>query len=355
MDIILTILREIVPASFQLSHIKCVESVIKSILITLSVNLMSVARVMADGCQAESSMRRIQRLLAMKLFSCTVIGRALFRLIPNIPNKVILTMDRTTWELGSRVYNILAVGICFDGISLPIYFTTYDKDGATSFDEHIEFMEHVLDIVPVERIKCLVADREFGNGNFIKWLIIRGIPFCLRLRGNFYIRKSGEEHTQKLSTILSSLPKGGSVVLSNTYIVKKNNKVRIYAMRRVDRNGDDSLLILATPVESDFTDYIYRLRWQIEVSFKALKTAGFNMEDTHLPLNGHFQNMLKLTLIAFACAFYDGLVRSVVKGTPIMKSNGRHRFSIFSLGLAIVVADLVGHARNVNNKSENTP
>ena len=88
---------------------------------------------------------------------------------------------------------------------------------------------------------------------------------------------------------------------------------------------------------------------------KALKTAGFNMEDTHLPLNGHFQNMLKLTLIAFACAFYDGLVRSAVKGIPVMKSNGRHRFSIFSLGLAIVVADLVGHARNVKNKSENTP
>lgn len=355
MDIILTILREIVPSRFQLSHYKCVECVIKSILITLSVNLMKLARVMADGCRPESSMRRIQRLLAMRLFSCTAIGRALFRHIPNIPAKVILTMDRTTWELGSRVYNILAVGICFDGISLPIYFETYDKDGATSFVEHIEFMEHVLDIVPAKRIRCLVADREFGNGNFIKWLTVRGIPFCLRLRGNLYIRKAGEEHTQKLSAILSSLPKGQSVVLSNTYIVKKNNKVRIYAMRRIDRNGDDSLLILATPVDSDFTDYIYRLRWQIEVSFRALKTAGFNMEDTHLPLNGHFQNMLKIILIAFACAFYDGLVRSAAKGIPVMKSNGRRRFSLFSFGLAIVVADIVASPPNVKSAAENTP
>lgn len=355
MDIILTILREIVPARFQLSHFKCLESVIRSILVALSMNLMKIARVMNEGCQPESSMRRIQRLLAMRLFSCTVIGRALLRHIPNIPRKVILTMDRTTWELGSRVYNILAVGICFDGISLPIFFTTYDKDGATGFHEHIEFMEHVLDIVPVERIKCLVADREFGNGNFVKWLTIRNIPFCLRLRGNLYIRKSGESRTQKLSAILSSLPSGECVVLSNTYIVKKNNKVRIYAMRRPDRKGDDSLLILATPVGSGFTDYIYRLRWQIEVSFRALKTAGFNMEDTHLPLNGHFQNMLKLTIIAFACAFYDGLVRASVKGIPVMKSNGRHRFSLFSLGLAIVTADLVGNDRNVKCNTENAP
>lgn len=351
MDILLTILREIVPTHFQLSHFKCLEMAVKAILITLRINLMELARVMPPDCKPESSFRRIQRLLAMKLFSCTIIGRTLLKLIPNIPQKVILTMDRTTWELGNRVYNILAVGICFDGISLPIYFTTYDKDGATSFTEHIEFMEHVLDIVPTERIRCLVADREFGNGNFIKWLTIRRIPFCLRLRGNLYIRKSGEEHPQKLSAILSSLPKGGSVVLSNTYIVNKNNKVRIYAMRRVDRNGDDSLLILATPADSDFTNYIYRLRWQIEVSFRALKTAGFNMEDTHLPLNGHFQNMMKLMLIAFACAFYEGLVKSSVKGIPVMKSNGRHRFSLFSFGLAIVIAALIGNPLNVKTKS----
>lgn len=162
MDIILTILREIVPARFQLSHLKCVEGIIRSILITLSVNLMELARVMTEGCRPESSMRRIQRLLAMKLFSSTAIGRTLLQHIPNIPGKVILTMDRTAWELGSRVYNILAVGICFDGISLPIYFATYGKDGATGFVEHIEFMEHALDIVPAERIKCLVADREFA-------------------------------------------------------------------------------------------------------------------------------------------------------------------------------------------------
>lgn len=355
MDIILTILREIVPARFQLSHLKCVEGIIRSMLITLSVNLMKLARVMADGCHPESSLRRIQRLLTMRLFSCTVIGRALFRHIPNMPRKVILTMDRTTWELGSRVYNILAVGICFDGISLPIYFATYDKDGATSFVEHIEFMEHVLDFIPADRIRCLVADREFGNGNFMKWLTIKGIPFCLRLRGNLYVRKSGETHKQKLSSILSSLPKGGSVVLSSAYLVKKNNKVRIYAMRRADRNGDDSLIILATPVDSDFTEYIYRLRWQIEVSFRALKTAGFNMEDSHLPLNGHFQNMLKLMFIAFACAFYDGVVRATSKAIPVIKSNGRRRFSLFSFGLAIVVADLVANPGIVKIRGESAP
>lgn len=67
MDIILTILREIVPSRFQLSHFKCVESILRFLLITLSVNLMELARVMSDGCLPESSMRRIQRLLAVEI------------------------------------------------------------------------------------------------------------------------------------------------------------------------------------------------------------------------------------------------------------------------------------------------
>lgn len=328
MDIILTILRLIVPAKFQLSHRKCIESVLRALLLVLSPNLIRLSRMVADNTQPTSAMRRIQRRLGMKLFSCTAVGLAIVKTLPVKMSKFILTMDRTTWELGKRVYNILAIGICFDGISIPIYFTTYDKDGATSFTEHIEFMERVLDIIPARRIECIVADREFGNGNFIKWMTIMHIPYCLRLRENIYIRKSGEVHACKIKSILSSLPVGGSVVLANPYIVNKNNKIRIYAVRRTVRDGEESLLILATPVDSDFTDKIYRLRWQIEVSFRAMKTAGFNIEETHLPLDGHFQNMLKLILIAFACAFIDGLIRIKERPIPTMKSNGRKRFSI---------------------------
>ena len=340
MDTLLTILRLIVPAKFQLSHLKCMESVLRALLLVLSPNLMRLSCVVADNAQSTSAMRRIQRLLGMKLFSCEAVGLAIVKTLPVKMSKIILTMDRTTWELGKRVYNILAIGICFDGISVPIYFTTYDKDGSTSFTEHIEFMERVLDIIPANRIECLVADREFGNGNFIKWLTIMHIPYCLRLRENIHVRKSGELHPCKIKTILSSLPVGGSVVLANSYIVKKNNKVRIYAVRRTVREGEESLLILATPVDSDFTDKIYRLRWQIEVSFRAMKTAGFHLEETHLPLDGHFQNMLKLILIAFACAFIDGLIRIKERPIPTMKNNGRKRFSIFSFGIDIIVGDL---------------
>lgn len=248
-------------------------------------------------------------------------------------------MDRTTWELGSRVYNILAVGICFDGISIPIYFTVHDKRGATNFTEQIEFMEKVLDIIPARRIECLVADREFGYTNFMRWLHMAGIPFCLRLRENCYVHDTSTGKSRKLKIVLAPLAGGTGVVLADTYEISGYMKVRIYAVRRKTADGDN-LLILATPVDSEFTDKIYWLRWLIETTFRAMKSAGFNMEKTHLPLNGRFQNMLAIVLIAYACAFIDGLVRSRQVSIPEMKSNGRRRFSIFSWGLDFVIADI---------------
>lgn len=338
MDTLRTIIETVWVDGLQLSHKKFIEALIRALLTTLSVNLVRLARATFTDVRTLSTVRRIERLLSLKLFPVTRIGKAIVRALPP-QKKYILTMDRTTWELGSRVYNIMAVGICFDGISIPIYFAVHDKRGATNFTEQISFMEKVLDIIPARQIECLVADREFGYTNFMRWLKSVGVPFCLRLRENCYVHDTTTGKNRKLKLVLASLAAGSGVVLADTYEISGNMKVRIYAVRRNTADAD-SLLILATPVGPRFTDKIYRLRWQIETAFRAMKTAGFNMEKTHLPLNGRFQNMLAIVLIAYACAFIDGLVKSRLHSIPEMKSNGRRRFSIFSWGLDFVVADI---------------
>lgn len=338
MDILRTIFAAIWVRGMQLSHKKCLEALIRALIYTLSVNLARLARAAFPEIKTQSTVRRFERLLALKIFHIGEVGLAI---VSNLPaqKRYILTMDRTTWELGKRVYNVLAIGICFDGISIPIYFTTCDKRGSTNWTEQISFMESVLDIIPACKIECLVADREFGYSRFIRWLKLAHIPFCLRVRENCYIRDTATGQSRKLKTILSSLGSGQSVILSHSYIVSGKVCVRIYALRRKEPDGD-TLIILATPPESTFTDKMYRLRWQIETAFRAMKTAGFNLEQTHLPLNGRFQNMLVIVLIAYACAFIDGIVKARGNSIPIMRSNGRRRFSIFSWGLDFLIADI---------------
>lgn len=351
MDILKTIIDAIWVNGLNLSHKKCLCALIRALLITLSVNLLKLARASFPQTMPSSTIRRIERLLGMNIFNLTSVGRAIIKTMP--PRKrYILTMDRTTWELGKRVYNILAIGICFDGISIPVYFSALPKRGATNFTEQISFMEHVLDIIPPEQIECLVADREFGYPNFIRWLELMKIPYCLRLRENSYISDTADRHSRKAKTLLSSLPAGKCIVLSHSYLVNRRMKVRIYAVRRQVHGDQDNLLILATPVESGFTDTIYRLRWQIETTFRAMKTVGFNMEQTHLPLNNRFQNMLAIILIAYACAYIEGLLRIRKNAIPIMRGNGRKRFSIFTWGLDLLTATIWQHIISRGNDGQ---
>ena len=349
MNTLQTIIGAIWVGGMNLSHRKCLEALIRALMLTMSVNLARLARAFDTKAEPSSTIRRMERLLALRIFSITAIGKAIVSALP--PQKrYILTMDRTTWELGKRVYNILAVGICFDGISIPIYFRAFEKRGATNYAEQISFMESVLDIIPARKIECLVADREFGYSNFIKWLGLARIPYCLRLRENSYIHDTSTGANRKLKIILSSLASGDCVVLADTYIAAGKTKVRIYATRRKGRDTD-SLLILATPVKSSFTDKIYRLRWQIETTFRALKTSGFNMEKTHLPLNGRFQNMLAIIIVAYACVFIRGLLKSRNNAIPIMKRNGRKRFSIFTFGVDFIIEDIWNDAPPIKSHS----
>ncbi len=146
--------------------------------------------------------------------------------------------------------------------------------------------------------------------------------------------------------MLSSLKLGESVVLHDVWLMRRNTKVRIYATRRTGRNGEESLIILASPLECDYTEALYRKRWTLETAFRALKSAGFNMEETHLGVK-RFENMLTLLMIAFAAVFIDGLVKIESLPIPMMKSRNVQRISIFRYGYVNLLHDFWANVKNL--------
>ena len=89
----------------------------------------------------------------------------------------------------------------------------------------------------------------------------------------------------------------------------------------------------------------YRRRWQIETMFKAMKSAGFNMEDTHLTDPERVSKLLLMVMIAFVWCYNIGeLVHRKIKPLRILK-HGRKEKSIISYGLDIV-ADYLQRGRN---------
>ena len=66
-------------------------------------------------------------------------------------------------------------------------------------------------------------------------------------------------------------------------------------------------------------------------AFRAMKSAGFNMEDTH-PGERRFENMLVLPMIVFAAVFIDRLLKIESLPIPKMKSRNLQRISFFRYG-----------------------
>ena len=80
----------------------------------------------------------------------------------------------------------------------------------------------------------------------------------------------------------------------------------------------------------------YRRRWQIETMFKAMKSAGFNMEDTHLTDPERVGKLLMMVMMAFVWCYNIGeLVHRKIRPIRILK-HGRKEKSIIRYGLDIV-------------------
>lgn len=306
-------------------------------IVSWTVNILKLASAFVSAAKVPSVVRRLERLLKRGLIRQHDAARSIMASLPD-NGRFILTMDGTCWQLGKSGYYVLAVGICFDGVSLPICFMFLPGAAITSFVEEIEIMESVVSVVGRQRIECLLADREFGNTRFIKWLQLNHIRYCLRLRENLYVRKENCRKGRKLRDTLSSLKVGESVVLRDVYLVRNNTRVRIFATRRTGRDGEESLIILASPLECDYTEVLYRKRWTLETAFRGLKSAGFNMEGTHLGVE-RFRNMLTFLMIAFAAVFIEGLLKIHSLPIPLIKNRNVKRISIFRYGYVSVLHD----------------
>jgi len=98
-------------------------------------------------------------------------------------------------------------------------------------------------------------------------------------------------------------------------------------------------------LECDYTEALYRKRWTLEAAFRALKSAGFNMEETHLGVK-RFENMLTLLMIAFAAVFIDGLVKIESLPIPMMKSRNVQRINILRYGYVNLLHDFWTNVKN---------
>ncbi len=247
--------------------------------------------------RVDSSLRRIQRFIAEYMLDTRLIASFVFTLLPHHP-PYRLTMDRTNWKFGSTNINILLLAVVYQGVSFPLLYKMLPKFGNYSTREGITLMEEFIGLFGSDCIECLLADREFVGDEWIGYLNRRGIRYHIRIRENFRVDNPKNGHRVKASWIFSHL-KINQYAFCREIVNVNGQLCYLSASRIKNRQGTPELQIIVSFHKPEESQSLYKERWQIESAFKALKSSGFNIEDTHLTDLDRINKLLALVLFAF--------------------------------------------------------
>ena len=288
-----------------------------------TVNFVKIANGLNGKVEKESNYRRIQRFFENFIINYKYIAKLILRLLPQ-KSDFVISIDRTNWKFGKLNINILMAAIVYQGIAFPIVWMLLPKRGNSNTKERKKLIKRLFRFVGKEKIKAIVADREFIGEKWFSWLTKNNITFYIRIKENALVKIKNQY--KPIKCIFQSLQVGESLILKKSRIIY-GNKVYISGIRL-----KNEFLIIASNRKCDNALDIYNLRWEIETLFSAFKSRGFNFESTHLTKLHRIEKLIALLAIAFCWAHLIGEWRCLQRPLKI-KKHGAKEQSIFRYGL----------------------
>lgn len=324
---------------------------ISSLLKVRSVNFNRLATGYHNGAQLSSKIRRIQRFFSEFEFQESVYCQLIIKMLP-ISGKYCLSLDRTNWKLGKRNINILFLSVLYEGVGLPVFWCVLgDKRGNSSQTERIELLERFMAHFGKNKIEYLTADREFIGKEWLSFLATHQLPFYIRVRNNMHFTLCNGKKI-KAHWLLLAQPLH-QVYFHPKIVYLQNTLVYYSGLKYVDQNGKIAYLILVSFQQTDLSLQIYKNRWQIETMFRAFKSAGFQLENTHVVDEKRLDTLTKVVTIAFIWSYNLGIYLHQKHKQITIKKHGRRAVSLFTYGLDFLTEAFINKIKQVINKALN--
>lgn len=264
---------------------------------------------------------RYQRLLRFAQFAFPdgLLARFALSILPS--GELWLILDRTNWKLGKKDINILLLSAVWNGFSMPLMWTMLPHGGNSHQDHRKALIQRFLTICTDRQIGGLRADREFIGKDWFTFLDVHKIAPCIRLRAD---SKVGGVPVWACLRKLQV----GEVRIWHRAETIYGVKLRVCATK----NAAGEMLYLAYRGYAKTKLVRYAQRWQAENLHSALKTRGFNLEDTGLTKMERVSTLLNVVSVAFIWSCLAGEIQAKQQ-PPKRKNHGYHAISLFRLGL----------------------
>jgi hypothetical protein len=271
-----TMLTELLKLRFgwHLARIKCLSALIVALFKVKTVNLAELATAFPGTAAIDSHYRRLQRFFAHVEIESTLIAQFVVAFLPAATYTV--SLDRTNWMFGCVPINFLVLSVVHEGIAFPLFWLFLSKKGNSHTRERIALINQFIEVFGAHKIDCLLADREFIGAKWFAYLQAHHIRFHIRIKRDMHVARTNGTMSPVLN-FFRSLPVSTYCTLLGPRLVC-GHLLWVTGMRL----PSGEYLIIVSNDESDQILENYRKRWKIEVLFQALKSRGFNFEETHL-------------------------------------------------------------------------
>jgi hypothetical protein len=260
------------------------------------------------GCQAASSYKRLQRFIKKISFNRSQLACLIISILGI--DKVgawQLIFDRSNWKIGIKHINVLFLAVCYKGYAVPLFFIFLKdkKSGNSNYEDRILLMDKFIHTFGINRIGVLLGDREFIGRIWMKYLIEKKIPFCVRLKESWNKVTLQNGDCLEVKKCFPGLQRGEQRSLGLCQLGQGEAMVECFitGMRAPDKG---EWIIVAHSKGLEDPCALYRQRWRIETMFKTMKTGGFNLEDTHLTHPERLECLLGVLSIAFVICHKAG-------------------------------------------------
>lgn len=293
---------------------KCLAGFIISLLKVKTINLVQLSQVFDSKSKHQSTYRRLQHFLAEICPDQRDLAKAVASIMRfDKEEKWTLILDRTNWKFGAIHINILYLAISYKGLGIPLFFSLLEdkKRGNSDHIDRQDLMEMFVNVFGVNQIAVVLGDREFIGERWIGFLVKNKIPYIFRMKEKGQKIASSRGKMTLVRDLFHLLKGGESVSLGERRIGETNPyKGHISALR----NKKGELVVVMHSEEIEDGIGCYAQRWEIEIMFKAFKSNGFNLEDTHVSDPDRLMTLLSIVSLSFCIAYRQGLL--MVSETP---------------------------------------
>lgn len=167
--------------SIHPARLETLSAIIYGVMDTANVHHITLSRYLRTS-KPKNALRRIERFFQHQSLDFSDAARSMVAFI-RFTGKFDLCLDRTNWKFGKKDINYLVLSWRLNKqVSLPLLAVELDKAGNSNTKERTELLERFGKLFGFDRIRSLLADREFIGDTWFKKLIEWNVPFFIRIK-----------------------------------------------------------------------------------------------------------------------------------------------------------------------------